>query len=137
MVTFLTVFHILVALVLICLVLVQDSKGGGALGMGGGSNSFLGATGAQTLAATLTKWTAVLFAVSCLALAAMISSQPKSVVDGVVLPPVSTPATTEVAPGTSTPTAAAGTEPGTTPPPAETPAPPSTPDAAKPSEAGK
>ncbi|MCX7978505.1 MAG: preprotein translocase subunit SecG, partial [Bdellovibrionaceae bacterium] len=36
MATFIAVVHILVAVILIALVLIQDSKGGGALGIGGG-----------------------------------------------------------------------------------------------------
>src|SRR5688500_15192830 len=81
--TFITVVHVLVALILVVLVLIQDSKGGGgALGIGGGgSNSILGATGAQTLAARLTRWTAVLFAITCLSLTYLSSQSQKSVID--------------------------------------------------------
>lgn len=82
MIGFLTVVHILIAVALCALVLVQDSKGGGALGIGGsGSNSLLGATGAQTLAAKLTKYMAILFAVSCVALTYFLAHDNKSVVD--------------------------------------------------------
>jgi preprotein translocase subunit SecG len=82
MVNFLSVLHIIVTIALCGLVLIQDSKGGGALGIGGsGSNSLLGATGAQTLAATLTKWVAILFAVSCIALTYFLAHENKSVVD--------------------------------------------------------
>lgn len=82
MVDFLSVLHIIVTVALCGLVLMQDSKGGGALGIGGsGSNSLLGATGAQTLAATLTKWVAILFAASCIALTYFLAHDNKSVVD--------------------------------------------------------
>ncbi|MCK6599250.1 MAG: preprotein translocase subunit SecG [Bdellovibrionaceae bacterium] len=82
MIGFLTVIHILIAVSLCALVLIQDSKGGGALGMGGGgSNSILGATGAQTLAARLTKIVAILFAVSCVALTYFLAHENRSVVD--------------------------------------------------------
>lgn len=82
MIGFLTIVHILITVALCALVLVQDSKGGGALGIGGsGSNSLLGATGAQTLAAKLTKYTAILFAVSCVALTYFLAHDNKSVVD--------------------------------------------------------
>jgi preprotein translocase subunit SecG len=82
MVDFLSVLHIIVTIALCGLVLMQDSKGGGALGIGGsGSNSLLGATGAQTLAATLTKWVAILFAGSCIALTYFLAHDNKSVVD--------------------------------------------------------
>ncbi len=88
MTTFIGVLHIIVALVLIILVLIQDSKSDGALGMGGssGSNSLLGATGAQSLAGKMTVWAAIIFAVTCLALATMTSSKTKSVVDSLPLP---------------------------------------------------
>lgn len=90
-----TALHILVALSLIGLVLIQDSKGGGALGIGGGgSNSLLGATGAQTLAAKMTRVTAIFFAVTCLILTYMSSQRHKSVLDnvGVVSTPTAPPA---------------------------------------------
>lgn len=84
MVDFLSVLHIIVTVALCGLVLMQDSKGGGALGIGGsGSNSLLGATGAQTLAANLTKWIAILFAGSCIALTYFLAHENKSVVDQV------------------------------------------------------
>ncbi|MBO9668719.1 MAG: preprotein translocase subunit SecG, partial [Bdellovibrio sp.] len=68
MTTFIGIIHIIVALVLIVLVLIQDSKSNGALGIGGSStsNSLLGATGAQSLAGKMTVWAAVIFAVTCL-----------------------------------------------------------------------
>ena len=88
------VFHVLIALILVILVLIQDSKGGGALGIGGGgTNSILGATGAQTLAAKLTRLAAVLFAVTCLTLTYLTSKGQKSVIDtGGVLPAATVPA---------------------------------------------
>jgi preprotein translocase subunit SecG len=95
MTTFIGILHIIVALVLIVLVLIQDSKSDGALGMGGssGSNSLLGATGAQTLAGKMTVWSAIIFAVTCLTLSVLTASNTKSVVDSLPLP-VSAPATT-------------------------------------------
>ncbi len=82
--TFLTVTHLLVALILIVLVLVQDSKGGsvgGAFG-GGGSQSILGATGAATIAQKLTRVVAILFAITCIALTVHSTRKNKSVMDG-------------------------------------------------------
>lgn len=92
MVTFLTILHIIITISLIALVLVQDSKGGGmgAFGGGGNSNSVLGATGATSLAAKLTQWFAIAFAISCITLAMMTGRSKKSVVDGMA--PVSPPA---------------------------------------------
>lgn len=113
--TFVTSLHILVALVLIILVLVQDSKSGGMGGAfgGGGSNSVLGATGAASLAQRLTRWTAVVFAFTCISLT-MYSARPnKSVVDSVA------PLSTEAAPDVPAPQAP-GTEAA---PPSEAPAP--------------
>lgn len=124
MVEFLSVLHIIVTVALCGLVLIQDSKGGGALGIGGsGSNSLLGATGAQTLAATMTKWVAILFAGSCIALTYFLAHQNKSVVDSmkgssVIQTPETKPATpTDSAapipthsPSTPTPENAAPTE---------------------------
>ena len=94
--TLVAVIHIIVAFALIGLVLVQDSKGGGALGIGGGgSNSLLGATGAQTLAARLTRWAGVIFALTCLSLTYFSGQKGRSVLDsgapisGPAIPPAS------------------------------------------------
>lgn len=92
--TFLTIVHVVIAAVLIILVLIQDSKGG-ALGIGGaGSNSLLGAGGAQTLAAQATRWVAALFAVTCIVLSIWTANKTKSVVSGAAALPVTQPAAT-------------------------------------------
>lgn len=119
MTTFIGILHIIVALVLIILVLIQDSKSDGALGMGGssGSNSLLGATGAQTLAGKMTVWSAVIFAVTCLTLSVLTASNTKSVVDSLPLP-VAPAASAPVAPEAAAPataTAPAATEAAPTP----------------------
>ena len=93
MLNFIAVVHIVLAIALIVLVLVQDSKGGGALGMGGGSNSLLGATGAQTLAAKMTRVVAGFLALTCLFLTFKASETKRSVLD-------STPAQAQVPPMT-------------------------------------
>ncbi len=117
MTTFIGILHIFVAIALIVLVLIQDSKSDGALGMGGssgGSNSLLGATGAQSLAGKMTVWSAILFAITCLSLSVMTASKQKSVVDSLPLPtaPVSAPATTETtAPAAADQAAPAAAEP--------------------------
>lgn len=81
MMTFVAVIHIVIAIALIGLVLVQDSKGG-ALGIGGGtSSSVLGATGATSLAAQATRIAAIMFAITCVILSVMTSSGSKSVLD--------------------------------------------------------
>lgn len=97
--TLIAVVHVLTALVLIALVLLQDSKSsglGGAFG-GGGSNSILGATGATTLAQSLTRWAAIVFAVTSLSLT-LISKKNKSVVDSFVAPPAATSTATPAVP---------------------------------------
>ena len=82
--TFVTVVHILVALILIGLVLLQDSKSSmGAFGTGG-SNSVLGATGAATLAQKLTRAAALIFAITSIALSVFSARSNKSVMDAVV-----------------------------------------------------
>lgn len=103
--TLITVVHILVALVLIGLVLIQDSKGG-ALGIGGsgGSNTVLGAGGAQTLAAKATRWVAVLFALTSIGLSVLTAHKTRSVVEGVAPIVSPTPVVTPAAPETAAPT---------------------------------
>lgn len=89
MFTFVATLHIIVAFSVIFLVLVQDAKDGASGGMfgGGGSSSILGATGATTLMVKLTRIVAVIFAVTCITLWAMVAHKNKSVVDsGVSLP---------------------------------------------------
>lgn len=101
MISFISIVHIIIAFSLIGLVLVQDSKEGGALGMGGGSNTIFGATGAQSLAAKLTRVVAILFAISCIILTVLTARQSRSVLEGAVLP--TTPVASPEAPATSTP----------------------------------
>jgi preprotein translocase subunit SecG len=111
MLFFITVLHIIVAITLVVLILLQDSKGGGVLGVGGGgANSLLGATGAQTLFAKMTRWVAVLFAVTCLYLTYSTSQSAKSVIDGTVIPSATssaTPSESAVPAATTTDSAAA------------------------------
>ncbi|MCB0350514.1 MAG: preprotein translocase subunit SecG [Bdellovibrionales bacterium] len=67
--TFVTVVHFTVALLLIVMVLIQDSKGGGVFGMGStGSNQVFSATGAANFLVTATRGLAITFAVTCLTL---------------------------------------------------------------------
>lgn len=126
MTTFIGILHIIVALVLIILVLIQDSKSNGALGVGGSStsNSLLGATGAQTLAGKMTVWAAVVFAITCLALSVLTSSHEKSVVDSLPLPtaPVTAPAAPAATALPETAPPAANGTPAATPAPATAPA---------------
>ena len=114
MITFITLVHLLVAIVLIFLVLIQDSKGGAMGGMlgggGGGSNSLLGATGAASFLVKLTRATAILFAATCIALTIMSSNSGKSVVDDFVPTGAATPQQdTAIPAGTETQKAPEGT----------------------------
>lgn len=98
--TFVTVLHLVVAIILISLVLIQDTKSGsvgGAFG-GGGSSSILGATGATTLAQQITRWTALIFALTSIALTIFSARAHKSVMDTGPIPAASMPAPIQEAP---------------------------------------
>lgn len=88
MITFLAIIHIIACLGLVGLVLIQDSKGGGVF-TSQTSSSVLGATGATSLAQTMTKIIAAVFAVTCIGLSIMSAHAEKSVVD-TVLPAATT-----------------------------------------------
>lgn len=81
-----TTFHVIASLMLIFFVLIQDSKGGGVFGSS--SQSILGPTGAPTLFAKLTRYTAVLFAVTSIVLTIQTSPSNKSATD-TYIPPAS------------------------------------------------
>lgn len=108
--TLVTVIHILVALILIGLVLIQDSKGGAlGIGGGGGSNTVLGAGGAQTLAAKATRWVAAFFAITSIGLSVMTAQKTKSVVETmgtIAVPAATTPAATSATAPAVTPATA-------------------------------
>lgn len=89
--TFLAIIHIVAAIAMIFFVLLQDSKGavGGVFG-GGGSQSVFGASGATNILAKITRWIAILFAITCLTLSYLSTRQKSSVIDGYV--PQNTPA---------------------------------------------
>lgn len=114
-----TTIHIIVALILIALVLLQDSKSDGALGMGGSNNanSALGATGVQSLASKMTMAAAIIFALTCLALTYVTSHAQKSVVDSLPLPtaPVAAETTNNALPAENAATAPAAAAPAATP----------------------
>lgn len=104
--TLVTVIHVLVALILIGLVLIQDSKGGAlGIGGGGGSNTVLGAGGAQTLAAKATRWVAAFFAITSIGLSVMTAQKTKSVVEtmGTIVVPAATAPAATTTPSETTP----------------------------------
>ena len=81
---FLVVIHILVSITMIIFILLQDPKGGGALGMlggGGSSKSLFGSTGANQFLINVTKWSAIIFAITSIALATLSSQSDKSIMD--------------------------------------------------------
>ena len=92
MLTFITVLHFVVAILLIVFVLLQDAKSGGVFGMSGsgGSNQVFSATGAANFFVKATRVLAVLFAITCISLTVYTSKKEGSVVDDFV--PAATPA---------------------------------------------
>ncbi|MBK9294443.1 MAG: preprotein translocase subunit SecG [Oligoflexia bacterium] len=82
-VTLIAVVHIIIAIFLILVVLVQDSKGGGLSGIAsGGNQSIFGATGGATLLVKITRYLAIGFMLTCVALTVMSAkSKTKSVID--------------------------------------------------------
>ncbi len=88
---FLTVIHIIVCLLLIALVLLQDSKGAmGNMYGGSASSSLLGPTGAPNFLAKLTRWCAIVFAVICIVLSKITAEKEKSALDTLIPPSIPT-----------------------------------------------
>lgn len=100
MVILIAVVHLVVCLLLIALVLLQDPKnaGAGSVFGSGGSNTVLGATGATTFLTRLTRYSAVVFGVTCLILTLLSRPNTGSVIDA---------APTNTAPKNSAPVAPA------------------------------
>lgn len=90
--TFVAILHIIAAVLLIGLVLIQDSKGamGGSFGGGGSSSSILGPTGAPNFLFKLTRYVVVGFAITSLLLTKFSSEKSGSALDN--LPAASAPA---------------------------------------------
>jgi preprotein translocase subunit SecG len=109
MLTLLASVHIIIGFCLVLFVLLQDPKGGamGVFSGGSSSNTFFGSSGASNFLTTVTKWLAVLFAVSCLTLTYICAkSNSGSVMDslpaGAALPvkPADVPPPTPATPAT-------------------------------------
>ena len=95
MLSFLAVVHVLIAFGVIFFVLLQDPKGGAAGMFGGGaggSNTVFGSTGAATFLTKVTRWLAVLFAISCIVLVYVTTHGGKSSVLDDMMPSASAPA---------------------------------------------
>jgi len=101
-----SVIHIIIAVFLVFLVLIQDSKGGGLGIMSGNSSSILGSTGADSLVVKMTRWTALVFATTCVALTIWNAKGNKSVLDSAPLVATPPAATQEAAPALETESAA-------------------------------
>lgn len=87
-ITLLAVVHIIIAVLLVLVVLVQDSKGGGLSGIAsGGNQSIFGATGGATLLVKITRYLAIGFMVTCIALTVLsVKSTTRSVIDSATIP---------------------------------------------------
>jgi preprotein translocase subunit SecG len=97
--TLITVFHFILATLLIIFVLLQDSKGA-AWGIGAtGSSQVLSSTGAANFLVKTTRVIAILFAISCVIMVRKSASNSKSAVDAYVPPPA---AESQLNPGTET-----------------------------------
>lgn len=94
MLTLLTVLQLFFSLLLICLVLLQDPKGGAAGGIfgGSGSNSLLGATGATSFLGKLTRVSAISFGLLCLTMTWYLKRDTGSVLDKMEVPASAAPA---------------------------------------------
>lgn len=118
MMTLILVVQIISCLLLIALVLLQDPKasGGSAMFGGTGSNTVVGATGGATLLQKLTRYSAIVFGVSCLLLTMMSRREAGSgsvfenLQDAGATAPISAPAT----PGSAVPAAPETKMPGET-----------------------
>lgn len=99
--TAITVFHVIGALVLIIVILLQSGKGaamGSGLG-GGSSQTMFGSSGAGNFLTKLTTGLAILFMVTSLTLATLSSKKDsRSVMKGVEQPAESQPAPVEPSP---------------------------------------
>lgn len=108
MISILAVIHLALCFLIIVLVLIQDPKGGGVGGMfggGGGANSLFGASGATPFLAKLTRYVAVVFAASCIAMTIFIKPGSDSVLDNVAIPKAETKTETPAAGATEAPAA--------------------------------
>jgi len=132
---FLTLIHITVALLLVGFVLIQDTKGGGVFGMGGGggSNQVMSSTGAANFLVKATRTLGIIFAATSIALTYLTSKHGGSVTDTYIPPPAASAPAAPAAPGAPAAADAAA--------PAKSTADASTPgkatDAGKPAEAPK
>jgi preprotein translocase subunit SecG len=107
MMTLLAVVHLIFALLLIALVLLQDPKSSGTGGVfgSGGSNTVLGATGGANFLEKLTRYSAVIFGITCMTMTIMSQPSGGSVLDSGASRPAAATAPAQRAP---TPPATSG-----------------------------
>lgn len=88
MLTLLAVVHVIIGMLLVVFVLLQDPKGGamGVFSGGSSSSSFFGSSGASNFLTSITKYLAIAFAISCLALTYLTANKGSSVMDNYVPP---------------------------------------------------
>lgn len=112
-----SIVHVVLALFVIILVLIQDSKGGGVggtFGGGSGSNSILGPTGAPSFLAKMTRYAVILFAVTSIILTNLSAKKEHSALDSIKPSATATPTPAAPQNPASTPAApAAPTQPAT------------------------
>ena len=84
---FVLMVHVLVALFLIAVVLLQGGRGGLGETMGGAAAQSLFGGGANTVMTKITAFCALLFLVTCLSLAALSTARGRSVIDQLPLSP--------------------------------------------------
>ncbi len=111
MLTFVAVVHVIVAVLLVGMVLVQDTKSGAVGGVfGGGSNSLLGASGGISLASKITQVLAITFAITSVTLWLMTTRKTTSVIDASVIPNLPPPPAAQSAPAPTQTSSAPGTQ---------------------------
>ena len=106
------VIHILVALFLIGVILLQGGRGGLGEALGGAAAQSLFGGGANVVMTKITAVVAGLFMVTCLSLAALSTAKGQSVIDRLPVSPDQLPAAFPQAPGPlpATPEAPAGAQ---------------------------
>ena len=93
------VIHILVALFLVGVILLQGGRGGLGEALGGAAAQSLFGGGANTVMSRITAVVASLFMVTCLSLAALSTARGRSVMDQLPMNPEDLPATLPSLPG--------------------------------------
>ena len=119
------VVHILVALFLIVIILLQGGRGGMGEALGGAAAQSLFGGGANTVMTKITAIGAGLFMVTCLSLAMLSTARGRSVIDQLPVTPETLPLALPQPPSTPEPPSTAPQQPAPSPkaPPAPTPAP--------------